>query len=954
MNKKLLILAGIALMNVLTASSVEAQVNFINANNRLNTPAFHSGCPVTVIDWNNDGLDDIVRLSQGRAAFVEIQKTNQTYETISLGSFSNNSGWAWGMCVADLDHNGFKDIIAGGNSSGVKVLMVNNAGTAGTITTLPNSNFFLQNATAGDFNNDGWADVFLCDDNGPSRIYLNDGTGNLVASSIINFTINPGNIGNDPKDSGNYGSVFTDFDNDGDLDLYIAKCRQSSTQSDGSDPRRVNVMFVNNGDGTYTENAAEYGINIAWQTWTASFGDIDNDADLDLLLTNHDFVSQIFENDGTGHYTDITTLTGFDINDITPIQSGFEDFDNDGFVDIFITGSDSRYFHNNGDKTFTKVEGLFNSNNMESFAMGDLNHDGRVDIYASYANIYTTPTNVDDVVWLNNSSQNNHFFTLDLRGTISNQGAIGARAMIYGAWGVQMREIRVGESYGTVYSSQLHFGLGSATSIDSVVISWPSGGTQTIENPAIDQFLTVKEGVCVSPQVAITGSGPLVLCPGNTLTLNATEGYSYLWSTDETTSSISVNAAGDYGVMVTEAGNDCPATTRTVVIELSPDETPTIEALSETEFCAGQSVELISPAGLTGYTWSNGEIGQSLTVTESGSYALTIQGACAEFTSAPINVVVYAATDPLVEGALIFEPTSAVLTGSGDSLTWYDAIGGNMLASGNVYTTPVLDATTTYFVTNTISYGGGIFNGGLAAPSGNSQYSGDNNTNATTIFSVQNACKLASVVVHTDTPGERKIELRNEAGDLLNSVTINITGIQTIALNFDLLPGVNYTLGTDEATNLLIPNWNLPSPRLKRNNQVNVNYPYVIDDLITIETSSFGNQYYYYFYDWKIEQTPTYCEGSPVAVTVTYEDATSVNDFANQVKVYPNPAKETLTVLTGDANAQATILDATGRVVLNQPVGTASNIAIDNLATGIYFVRVSTSASWFVKKLIKE
>ena len=954
MKKNLLFYASAVLLNVLVASTLNAQVSFTNANNRLNTPGFHSGCPVAIIDWNNDGLDDIVRLSQGRAAFVEIQKTNQTYETVSLGNFSNNSGWAWGMCVADFDHNGFKDIVAGGNSSGVRVLMVNNAGTGGTISTLPNSNFFLQNATAGDFNNDGWADVFLCDDNGPSRIYLNDGTGNLVESTLINFTLNPGNIGNDPKDSGNYGSVYTDFDNDGDMDLYIAKCRQSSTQSDGSDPRRVNVMFVNNGDGTYTENAEEYGINVAWQSWTASFGDIDNDADLDLLLTNHDYQSQILENDGTGHYTDITATTGFNVSDITPIQSGFEDFDNDGFVDIFITGSNSRYFHNNGDNTFTKVEGLFNNSNMESFAMGDLNHDGKIDIYASYANIYTTPTNVDDIVWLNNSSLNNHFFTLDLRGTESNQGAIGARALIYGAWGVQMREVRVGESYGTVYSSQLHFGLGAATEIDSVVISWPSGNTQTIENPLIDQFLTVKENVCVSPQIAITGSGPLVLCQGSSLTLNATAGFNYLWSTNETTASITIDTAGDYGVMVTETGNDCPAAVRTLVIVSSPDETPSIEALSTTEFCLGQSVELTGPAGLTGYTWSNGENGQSLTVTESGTYALTIQGACAEFTSVSIDVTVYSAAEPVLEDVIITEPSSTVLIGTGDSLIWYDAIGGNVLTNGNSFTTPVLNATTTYFVSNTISFGGGNFNGGLATPGGNSQYSGDNNTNATTIFSVHNACKLLSVVAHTDTPGDRKIELRNEAGDLLNSVTLNITGIQTITLNFDLAPGVNYTLGTDEATNLLIPNWNLPSPRLKRNNQTNVNYPYLISDLVTIETSSFGEQYYYYFYNWRIEQTPTFCEGNPVAVTVTLEDATSINDFKNQVKVYPNPAKETIAIRTASADAMASILDATGRMVLNQHVGTASNIAIDHLAMGVYFVRVYTSTSSFVQKLIKE
>ena len=330
-----------------------AQFEFANLNTKLSNANFNSGCSVTIADWNNDGLDDIIRLDQGRNAFVEIQKTGSQFETRSFGQMATRSAWA--MCVAELDKNGFLDIIGGWNGS-CKVIMINSDGVTSNLITLPSSNFFLQNITAVDANNDGWIDLFTCDDNGESTIYMNDGAGNLFVSNIIDFDVTSSD------DSGNYGSVWTDFDNDGDLDLYIAKCRQGV--NDPADGRRINVMFVNNGDGTYTENAAEYGINVGWQSWTASFGDIDNDADLDLLLTNHDFESQIFENDGTGHYTDITASTGFDISNITSIQSGFEDLDNDGFVDILITGSTHRIFHNNGNSTFSEVTGFFDGNDI--------------------------------------------------------------------------------------------------------------------------------------------------------------------------------------------------------------------------------------------------------------------------------------------------------------------------------------------------------------------------------------------------------------------------------------------------------------------------------------------------------------------------------------------------------------------------------------------------------------
>jgi hypothetical protein len=124
--------------------------------------------------------------------------------------------------------------------------------------------------------------------------------------------------------------------------------------------------------------------------------------------------------------------------------------------------------------------------------------------------------------------------------------------------------------------------------------------------------------------------------------------------------------------------------------------------------------------------------------------------------------------------------------------------------------------------------------------------------------------------------------------------------------------------------------------------------------LVTIETSSFGDQYYYYFYDWRIEQAPTTCEGTPVAVTVTLEDATSINDFAKSVSVYPNPAKEMIAIRTNNVDSKVSILDATGRIVLNQQIGTSGNVELNHLATGIYFVRVYTASSSFVQKLIKE
>lgn len=542
--KNFTVVFSLLLLLIVNSNPLSAQISFTNANFLLTGPASHSGVGMVVADWNNDGLDDIIRLDQGKNAFVDVQTYGGNFQTISFGAMATTSAWA--MCVADVDKNGYLDIIGGWNGS-CRIFKMNNSGTSATLYILPNSNFFLQNITAADINNDGHIDLFTCDDNGESSVYLNDGTGNFAESNIINFNVTT------TDDSGNYGSVWTDFDNDGDFDLYIAKCRQGVNSP--TDGRRINVLFVNNGNGTFTENAAAANLNIGAQSWTASFGDIDNDGDQDVMITNHDVPSMILENNGSGVFTNITAGTGFNINDIIPIQSIFDDFDNDGFLDILVTGTNSRLFRNNGNKTFTLVTGLFNSNNMESFAVGDLNHDGFLDLYAGYAQLYTTPTTIDDVIWMNNGN-NNNFIGFRLTGTVSNKDAIGTKIKIYGPWGIQVREVRAGESYGTCNSQKLHFGIGQSTTVDSARIIFPSGTSLKLTNLAANRYIHIIENTCVSSAATITVNGPQVICPGSFVQLTAPVGFSYVWSNGATTQSTNVSTAGNYYLQLTSL-NGC-------------------------------------------------------------------------------------------------------------------------------------------------------------------------------------------------------------------------------------------------------------------------------------------------------------------------------------------------------------------------------------------------------------
>jgi hypothetical protein len=945
--KKLFRITAVALCVLAFPAEWNAQFQFFNGNTKLNTTAFRSGCSVTVTDWNNDGLDDIIRLDDGRTPYVEIQKTANQFETRSFPQMGSSP--AWSMAVADFDKNGYLDIVGGWFES-CKVMMINNAGDDGTIITLPNSNFFLQNITVIDANNDGWADLFTCDDNGESSIYINDGTGALVMSSIIDFDVTSSD------DSGNYGSVWTDFDNDGDLDLYIAKCRQGV--NDPTDGRRINVMFVNNGDGTFTEDAAAYNINVGWQSWTSSFGDIDNDGDFDLLLTNHDYESQIWENDGTGVYTDITAFTGFNISNMTPIQSGFEDIDNDGFIDIFITGSTHRIFHNNGDGTFSEVNAsILGNNDIGTFAFGDLNHDGQVDLYVGYNEIYNTPGNFDDVIWFNKTNNNNHFITLDLRGTVSNATAIGARAYIYGAWGVQTREVRAGESYGTVNTAMLHFGLGQFTTVDSIVVRFPSGIVETVIDPAVDQFITIIEGDCVSPLAIVESDGPAVVCPGVAVTLTAPAGLSYLWSNGETTQSVTLINPGEYSVQVSEAGNNCVATSRTVIIETSPDETPAVEALGETTFCNGGSVELSGPAGLDVYSWSNGASTQTIEVSEPGNYTLTIQGACTEYSSAPITVDILTPDAPTAADVIIPSAGTATLSATGSNPVWFsDLEGNNMVAEGSTVELPVTE-NTTFYVASSETTGGELFSAGLAAHSGTIVYSGANSTNASLIFNVLENCVLESVLVDTDTPGQRTIEVKANTGAVVHTQDVTlVSGAQVVDLNFALTPGNDYSIGTKATTNQ--SSFGFAGPRLKRNYAGNggtsYNYPFDASNLLSITNSSAGTLYFFYFYNWQVSSEEVTCYSDPVAVTVTIDDQTGIEEVNGSIRVYPNPANEFVTINTNDAQAQASLFDASGRLVKTVPTGMNAQVSVAELNSGIYLLQVVSNKGNHIVKLVVE
>ncbi len=450
----------IAFDNRWTANGFTFQISFtgpgpvVNGFSTIYVPT--SGSAYCMVDLNGDGLDDIASVT-ATTITANYQNPSGGFTTVTHNTPTANNLPSWSLCAGDLDGNGYNDLIYAG--SGLSFLMANSTGTGYTTVNQPEY-IFCQRSNVVDINNDGRLDAFSCHDVAPNVYYINNGNGT--------WTWHQGGLGDTP-DGGNYGSIWIDYNNDGHLDMFIAKCRGSNS------PASVDQLWRNNGDGTFTDVAPAMNLADFQQSWSSAWADFDNDGDMDVMIGASSFTGgghKLMRNDGST-FTNVTPGSGFDLFNGTSIEFIARDFNNDGYEDVLGGGG---LMMNNGDMTFTLVPAPFTNG-----PTGDFNNDGFIDVQN------------DNTVYLN-AGNNNHSITVHTVGTVSNINGIGARVEVTSPMGKQIRDIRSGDGFRYMSSLNAHFGIGTDVQVTRVVVRWPSGIVDTIANPPINAMLTVVEG----------------------------------------------------------------------------------------------------------------------------------------------------------------------------------------------------------------------------------------------------------------------------------------------------------------------------------------------------------------------------------------------------------------------------------------------------------------------------
>ncbi len=389
MNLKRPILKFVVLFFYLFLLEINITCQLVDVSNTLFLETDHTGgylgSGVSFADFNSDDIDDLTfGHHAGQIRFY--QGNGIGFDEIIL-DINNEQGESKMVLWADIDNDGDQDLLITNRNTSNK-LFVNNGSmqftdvseTCGISTNAESKSY---GASFGDYNNDGFLDLYICNyhtyiNSETNELYLNNGNGTF--SDVTEYA----GVGNDLAQT--FQSNFIDIDNDGLLDLHIINDRI----------QWPNVFFKNNGNGTFTDMAMIWGVNLPIYAMSTSFSDYDRDGDMDLYVTNGTLGNVLLRNDLNLNYsfTDVTNLMGVAVNMIS-WGAAWLDHDNNTYPDLYVStgvnaftqipeifeiwgNQPNSFFTNNLSGSFNDISSETPANEQYSFAVatGDYNNDG--------------------------------------------------------------------------------------------------------------------------------------------------------------------------------------------------------------------------------------------------------------------------------------------------------------------------------------------------------------------------------------------------------------------------------------------------------------------------------------------------------------------------------------------------------------------------------------------------
>ena len=483
-------------LSLLFAASISnAGIRFTEISAAAGLTHSIGGEGVCVFDYDNDGWEDIFLADfYGRNRLYR-NLGNMTFQEVAASAGVDSSGHARLAIAGDFNNDGFLDLFVGCHVDPSWLYLNNGDGTFTDITSaagIVNSSN-VRGCAWFDYDQDGWLDLYvtnlidanlLCHNNG-------DNTFTDIAASVN---------AQGPTPSGLImGMACVDYDRDGDEDLFLAQ-----------DGNRGNLLFQREPGGSFTDVSQTAGVSVGAQGMGVAVGDYNRDGNFDVHITNLD-ENTLFQNQGDGTFQDVTQFAG--VGDSAASMGWgtfFFDADNDGWLDIYNNNQSgfgqvpNSFYHNLGNGIFedqTLAAGLWVWNDGIGSAFADLDNDGDLDIVLT-----GYPAAAGNIMLFRNDSNEPHsWIQFTLKEPNFNQYAIGAIVELYTADGVQTSFVGAGNGYISQNTLRQHFGLGSLSVIDSVVVHWPGGARENFGAPPVNQHHELLKGSSTTGVADLSG-----------------------------------------------------------------------------------------------------------------------------------------------------------------------------------------------------------------------------------------------------------------------------------------------------------------------------------------------------------------------------------------------------------------------------------------------------------------